>query len=727
MKKEINLKFLMLSLMFYSLSIFAGIVPIAWWKFDGEKDNVTTDCVSGIKDEIKGNFKYLSGVDGSCLKFDEFTTSIVRKVERAPELKGSFSIEAWIAPQAYPWNWCPIVMQKKGERGYYFGIDADGRFGLDVSVDSKWYECNSRSPLPGLRMDDTWDSDAQVWRRTTKPKPELKGKAKPVLPLLKWSHIVGTFDEKEGITIYLNGKVEGNLAVSGKFTSAQESDLRIGRDIKKLRPAHTERSFGTLPINYSFDGLMDEIKIYNRSLNAEEVKKAYEWVQPEVKQPLEFRKIPTGPKEPGRFGAYYTYLKYDEDYDRPWRMGEYADVVVMFDEYPFKLVYWHGINYYPIWYSENDIGIMHESGETSGEYGCYEVMQDRQCRYSRVRIIENNDARVVVHWRNALNNIIYNIAYEDSLTGWGDWCDDYYTIYPDGVAARKVTLWSSSLEQWHSFEQDNFVIQPGLSPADILEKEASSLANLKGEESIFSWEKTGKPQGKKVSDPVIQVYNIKAKSKPFMITQPGVGYPALEGNGMPWPWCFYWWNHWPATQIPCDGRQVFVIDGRPSSTCIAGAQFKTKAPENERTENSVSQFMLFGMAMDKTAGELASLARSWAQAPALKISGEDYLYEGYSVAERCYLIRRKDSDKDSPLEFKISCSREQPIVNPAVVIKGWGDMNATLKINDKLIKRGKDFRFGHRRNLQGRDLVVWIKYESRKPLTILLSSKKKSD
>jgi len=710
--------------------LFAFAAPktglVAWWKFDEEKGKAVTDSVSGVRDRIRGNFKYVSGVAGKCLKFDEFTTAIVRKAVKAPKLNTeSFSIEAWIAPQAYSWNWCPIVMKKNEDRGFYFGLDADGRFGLHVSVDGKWYECNCRTALPGLGTYHTWNSDERTWNlrgSTSGPPGAFKEKAKPVLPLLKWSHLVGTFSGKEGITIYLNGKVEGKLAVTGKFSAAEEADLYIGRDPEKSIPAHTERREGTLPFNFSFDGLVDEIRIYNHSLSAKEVQQAYERVQPEVEQPLRFRRIPTGPKGPAPFGAYYTHLKYDEDYDRPWRIGEFADVVVMFDEYPFKLVYWHGINFYPIWYSENDIGLMHEAGETGGQYNCHEAMMDRQTRYSHVRIVENTDARMVIHWRHAMNNIVYNLAHIDPLTGWGDWCDDYFTVYPDGVAARKLIVWCSRLdEEWHSFEQDNFIVQPGLWPPDILEKEGSTLANLKGEESKLSWAETGWPKGKNISDPVIQTYNIKAKSRPFMITYPGVGQPTLEGNGKPWPWCYYWWNHWPATQIPCDGRQVYVVDGRPSSTCLAGAQFRIDAPENERTENSVSQVMLFGMTMDKTAGQLAPLARSWAQPPELEIAGAGFVNEGYSIAERCYHLRAKAPGENTPLKFKLKASEDSPVVNPAFVIKNWGEMDATLTIDRKEIKRGKNFRAGHRHTLDGSDLIVWIKTESMKPVRILLS------
>ena len=32
-----------------------------------------------------------------------------------PPLKAGFSVEAWLAHAAYPWNWCPVLSQRDGE------------------------------------------------------------------------------------------------------------------------------------------------------------------------------------------------------------------------------------------------------------------------------------------------------------------------------------------------------------------------------------------------------------------------------------------------------------------------------------------------------------------------------------------------------------------------------------------------------------------------------------
>jgi len=61
---------------------------------------------------------------------------------------------------------------------------------------------------------------------------------------------------------------------------------------------------------------------------------------------------------------------------------------------------------------------------------CAGPIMDHQCMYSHVRIIESNDARVVIHLRYALADAFYDFeAVSDD--GRGEWCYEYHTLYPD--------------------------------------------------------------------------------------------------------------------------------------------------------------------------------------------------------------------------------------------------------------------------------------------------------
>ena len=121
-------------------------------------------------------------------------------------------------------------------------------------------------------------------------------------------------------------------------------------------------------------------------------------------------------------------------------MGPDADVVIRFDDSPIRLVFWQGMAYEPAWVTENGKWYTDEFLEAYGPPGCTggedcEPMSDKQTRYAHVSIVQNSDARAVIHWRYALSETRnYSGSFADPLTGWFDWADEYWTVYPDGVA-----------------------------------------------------------------------------------------------------------------------------------------------------------------------------------------------------------------------------------------------------------------------------------------------------
>ena len=85
-------------------------------------------------------------------------------------------MDAWLAIDAYPWNWVPIVDHRSEEQsGYYFGIDSFGHVGLMLAVDGQWWTLFFKGPGPVER----------------------------------WSQVAGTYDPAKGMAIYLNGKPVG--------------------------------------------------------------------------------------------------------------------------------------------------------------------------------------------------------------------------------------------------------------------------------------------------------------------------------------------------------------------------------------------------------------------------------------------------------------------------------------------------------------------------------------
>ncbi len=164
-------------------------------------------------------------------------------------------------------------------------------------------------------------------------------------------------------------------------------------------------------------------------------------------------KLPAGPQGPGRFGAYYAKLEWDPAWDRPWRVSDHPDVVVRFDDGGHRLVFWRGTSFIPCWVTDKGKWYTNEFIERRGHHspntnGCCEPMSDKQCRFSHVRVIESNEARAVVHWRYSPVDVRYRQPFIDPETGWGDWVDEYYTVYPDATCVRKITLHTTRPDLW---------------------------------------------------------------------------------------------------------------------------------------------------------------------------------------------------------------------------------------------------------------------------------------
>jgi hypothetical protein len=764
MKKNKSISTVLLGIFFLSLTcpVYAesSDLPYAWWKFDDiEQTKFSEDFITQSQDILTGYVKYTKGVSGSALVFDGYTTSVVRQSSKAPQLSDSFSFEAWIAVQAYPWALCAIVNQcqqpdlkpttKIGERqpeedptaGYVFGIDANGRLHLQLSVDGKWQKCTSEEKIP----------------------------------LMKWTHIAGTFDSSNGITVYINGKKAAEKDISGKLKLASEVNLIVGR-INKVRIPEYALNTST-PAMYSFDGYIDEVKIHGGVLTSEQISKCFSSVKPPEQTGQKFRRLPDEPKGPAPFGAYYTNLKFDDAWDAVRHEGPMSDVVVLFDDKPWRFVHWRGTGYVPHWVTENDIWYSNEFNETwgDGEYVA-EPMSDKQCRYSNVRIIESSDARVVLHWRYALCDIIYNLVRTDPYSNWNDWADEYNYIYPDGVGIRKQVLWSSEISEPHEFHESMILSQPGTKPEDNIHTDALTLVNMQGESHTYSWLPQVSRQLDKPDSRNIQIVNTKSKAKPFLIVsdkpfkqktdpvmtmirnmsdeerekltekynaaspeekqkmgvelylqamQMGIKEETEFPGPVFFPYSMFinkensifpWWNHWPVAQIPSDGRNATSPD-RVAHTSVSNVW----AWENyELTENRQTRIMMHGLT-ERSPDALAVLAKSWLRPADLFLNAKGYINKGYDASQRAYILQCRDNSEKPRLRFELPGSKEHPVVNPVIIIENWGTDRPSLQIDRKDVEAGKDFRYGHRRTPQGTDLILFLKLENSKynEITIL--------
>ncbi len=673
---------------------------ICWWPFENEMKQFVFDEAQQKKDSVYGSFEYVPGIYGNAIKLDGFRTYIRRNPNESRIPIGSFTVESWVALASYPWSWSPFIDCSYYElKGFFFGIDHEGHVGFKVAAGSSWYEVTTETKIP----------------------------------LRKWALVAAVFKPGEKITVFVNGEEAASFKISGNYIPSRYSSITIGRN----NWPQTWNEFQLITKNSYFflDGILDEIKISDRAKTEDEIKNDFASVTDLPVPALSNREqLPIGSAGSGSFGAFYTKLDYYKEWDDLWRVSDVPDLFVRFDKSPVQLIFWRGTSFVPCWVTENGIWYLNEWLETWGSdvVSCAEPLMDRQCRYSHVRLIENTDARVVIHWRYALSDAFYDfVAVSDD--GRGEWCDEFYIIYPDQVGVRKMELHYSRPERKHDWVEQIVVLPPGKYPGDVIEKEEVSLVNMQGDVKKYSWHKDlevdmPEPRGANMS-----YVHLKSKYRPFLIVSPNPvntmegtwDYPffrtyaakmARRGYRQnPVPSVYGWWNHWPVAQIPGDGRWVVTPDRPSHFNLTTFVQWE----DYEYTDKTRTRIMLQGMTC-KDADELVPLAKSWLYAPKMKILSDAYKGGSYDQSERAYLIEKTDPGNLSPLELEILASEDSPLLNPAIIIKNWGSQMATLSVNGENVMPGEDFRQGIRSSPVGEDLIVWIRLEREKPVIVLL-------
>lgn len=647
----------MLAALAWALPCGAAEEPVAAWSFDG---------TPGAETRAEGHIAFAPGVSGQALKFDGLSTFLARSPAGLPSFADGFSIEAWIAPQEYSWNRTAVL----NGAGSLLGIDDVGRVFLRAHAGGQWRECVSPDPVP----------------------------------ILRWAHIAGTFDARDGLAVYVNGKKVAETPSTGKLDPpSQPLDILLGMTRERMSPSLTERKPSEeRKSRMIFDGLIDEVRLYDRALSAEEIARSFRAVRVPDEPPLRLRRLPSIPPGPGGFGAFTTRLKYCDEWDRLWRAAGDPDIVVRFDDSPVKVVFWRGAGYGMSWVNGADLWRSDQSLESWSANGCCEHMSDKQCRYSHASIVENTAARVVIHWRYALGDIDGTINHMNA-TGWGDWADEFITIYPDAVAARRQIVWSDQHD--YQFLETIVFNQPGSRPQDTLRLDALTLANLRGESHAYSWERGYPKFDRGPADATIQIVNFQSHEKSFSVVENGSGpiRPFAAGARAGFS-TFPCWNHWPVAQLPNDGRVAPAAD-RPSHTSLTAANpLRHPQPDGSVVANTL--YGMTGHGVDK----IAEIAKSWAEPPPLKIiEGEGIKNLGYDAGQRAYVLEFPENSAPHTVTVDLQASAEAPLVNPAFVLKNWPSKIAAIRINGAATSPGKDLRLGFPPTDRARDLVAWMK------------------
>jgi Ca2+-binding RTX toxin-like protein len=178
-----------------------------------------------------------AGKIGGALRFDGNDLVTVLDTEATLALETGMTIEAWVNPSATPSGWTTVALKENGP-------------GLSYAL-----YANDGAPRPGgTPFPAGYINVGQ----------DVAARGTAALPLNAWTHLATAYDGAN-LRLYVNGVLRRTVAVTGLITVGDiHGPLRIGGNNAFPDVAGV---FG----GEFFTGLLDEVKVYNRSLSAAEI------------------------------------------------------------------------------------------------------------------------------------------------------------------------------------------------------------------------------------------------------------------------------------------------------------------------------------------------------------------------------------------------------------------------------------------------------------------------
>jgi hypothetical protein len=218
----------------YHRQILSANQIVAWWKFEETKGQTVIDSSgNGLDGELVGDAHIISDpVRGNVLSLDGDGDYVDCGNEWALDITDEITVAAWI--NATTWAeefWGGSIVSKDAweikSEGYALRCGADGRLSFVVGIGGEWPQALS-------------DRNSMVTD--------------------KWYHVAGTYNGNS-IRVFINGRLYASEVLTGKIDRSS-FNLNIGRN--------------TYATDRFFNGLIDDVHIYNYALTEAEVKELYD-------------------------------------------------------------------------------------------------------------------------------------------------------------------------------------------------------------------------------------------------------------------------------------------------------------------------------------------------------------------------------------------------------------------------------------------------------------------
>ncbi|MBI3568688.1 MAG: hypothetical protein HY084_10875 [Gemmatimonadetes bacterium] len=203
-------------------------------------DGNANDVVGGHNASVTGTVSYTAGVFGQAFSIGAVDADIVAPASPSWDLSAGdgISLAAWFQPNGNAWG----------------GVPGSGPIAEFEQGSQIWVHSQVDNPLTGFFADFAIDSNFVNWRIAQKSGFVVQG---------AWNHGVATYSKTSGvIRLYVNGALINTTTVGSFSPSSGARPFHIG--------ARVPSSFSP-PAKYTFNGLIDEVQIYNRELTQADV------------------------------------------------------------------------------------------------------------------------------------------------------------------------------------------------------------------------------------------------------------------------------------------------------------------------------------------------------------------------------------------------------------------------------------------------------------------------
>ncbi len=194
---------------------------IGWWKFD-ETEGATAEDSSGNHHDGKlvGNAKWAQGRNGGAIALDGKGSFVQIADKSAFDLGGEITIAGWVNIHSVSADWMAIVTK------------GDSAWRLSTVARESHFHFSVNTP-----------NEAFINGSTT-------------FGFNEWHHVAAVYEGKT-VRLYVDGKPDGESPWTGGIAK-NDADVLIGENVEQP--------------NRCFDGLIDDMRIYNYALSESEIK-----------------------------------------------------------------------------------------------------------------------------------------------------------------------------------------------------------------------------------------------------------------------------------------------------------------------------------------------------------------------------------------------------------------------------------------------------------------------